>query len=90
MIGATAAAVVSNCRSVKRGAVSVTPTGIPFGPARPGRLTQGTCSSVHIRLNTASPGWPPGGASPGALGASTASCSAAKRSNAARHAAAWS
>jgi len=89
-IGVSAAATRSNCRSVKRGPVRVTPIGIPADPSVQGRLMQGTCNNVHIRLNTALPGLLPIGASPGALGVSIASKGWASASKALRQKAAWS
>jgi hypothetical protein len=46
------------------------PTGIPAGPVCPGMFTTGTCRTVHMPLNDASPvESTPTGASPVELGA---------------------
>jgi hypothetical protein len=46
------------------------PTGIPAGPVCPGMFTTGTCRTVHMPLNDASPVESiPTGASPVELGA---------------------
>ena len=50
-----ALAIASRRVSVSRGPTSVTPTGRLCGPRQHGTPTFGTCSSVHIRLNTALP-----------------------------------